>query len=138
MSPRPLSLDQAVWVSPQIDIAELEDLARSGFGTILSHRPDDEEPGQPSAEHIAAKADEAGLRFVHAPFQGYPDHAVVEATAQALADLAPDQRLLMFCRSGMRSTVAWALAMRALGRAEPDEIREAAARAGYDLSRLPL
>ena len=44
---------------------------------------------------------------------------------------------MFFCRSGMRSAAAWAMAERRAG-AEPDALREAAAAAGYDLSRLPL
>jgi uncharacterized protein (TIGR01244 family) len=44
----------------------------------------------------------------------------------------------MFCRSGTRSTFAWALAMRALDRSDAKTLRETAASAGYDLSRLPL
>ncbi|MFY7850619.1 MAG: beta-lactamase hydrolase domain-containing protein, partial [Brevundimonas sp.] len=45
--------------------------------------------------------------------------------------------VLMFCRSGTRSAVTWALAMRQAG-ADADGLRAAGARAGYDLSRMPL
>ena len=61
-----------------------------------------------------------------------------DAVRSVAAALEADEPVLMYCRSGTRSTIAWALAMRALDRAEPDAIREAAANAGYDLSRLPL
>jgi uncharacterized protein (TIGR01244 family) len=44
----------------------------------------------------------------------------------------------MYCRSGTRSAITWALAIRSLGRGEPEDLRAAAAAAGYDLSRLPL
>ncbi len=138
MSFTPRSLDPAVWVAAQIAPEAMQELAAAGFTVVVSHRPDDEEPGQPNAGAMAAAAASQGLRFIHAPVQGFPDQVAVGATAQVLSDLAPDDRVLMFCRSGTRSTVAWALAMRALNRAEPDDLRQAAANAGHDLSRLPL
>ncbi|MGV8929634.1 MAG: TIGR01244 family sulfur transferase [Brevundimonas sp.] len=132
------SLDAQTLVAAQIHPDSLAEFAKAGVVVVVSHRPDDEEPGQPRAEDVAAAAAAAGLGFVHAPVRGLPDEAAVAATAKVLASLGPDERVLMFCRSGMRSTVAWALASRSLGRGEPDEIRAAAAAAGYDLSRLSL
>ena len=84
---------------------------------------------------MSAAAVAAGLEFVHAPVSGMPGADAVKATADALEDGVP---VLMFCRSGTRSTFAWALAMRSLGRADGDTLRAAAAAAGYDISRLPL
>lgn len=112
-------------------------LVDAGFTLIVNHRPDDEEAGQPSAEAVARAADAVGLRTVHAPVRGMPDAAAVAATRNALEAMGPDDRALMFCRSGMRSTCAWALAERA-GGAEPDALRQAALTAGYDLGRVPL
>jgi 3-mercaptopyruvate sulfurtransferase SseA len=60
--------------------------------------------------------------------------AAVEAVGVILAKGDP---VLMFCRSGTRSAVTWALAMRQAG-ADADGLRAAGARAGYDLSRMPL
>lgn len=131
-------LAPGILVAPQVSPDDLGDLAGAGVKVLVSHRPDGEEPGQPSAEDMAKAAEAAGLRFVHIPVSGMPDAAAVAATVKVLDGLAADESVLMFCRSGTRSTVAWALAMRALGRGEPDELRAAAAAAGYDLSRLPL
>ena len=130
---RPLFPD--VWVAPQIDPADLPALAGQGLRRIISHRPDGEDPGQPSAAEMSAAALAAGLEFVHAPVSGMPGEDAVRVTADALEDGAP---MLMFCRSGTRSTFAWALAMRSLGRSDGDTLRAAAAAAGYDISRLPL
>ena len=71
------------------------------------------------------------------PIRGLPDEAAVAATRAVLDALGPDEAAVFFCRSGMRSAAAWAMAERRAG-AEPDALREAAAAAGYDLSRLPL
>lgn len=138
MTPTVQTLAPGILVAPQVSPESLADLAGAGVKVVVSHRPDGEEPGQPSAADMAGAAAAAGLHFIHIPVQGMPDATAVAATARMLEGLAPDESVLMFCRSGTRSTTAWALAMRALGRGEPDALRAAAATAGYDLSRLPL
>jgi len=130
-------LEEAVFASAQLPTGDLQRLADQGVTTLLSHRPDHEEPGQPTAAEMAEAAGLAGLTFVHAPIRGLPDEAAVSATARALEDAAPGRAVVMFCRSGMRSSAAWAMA-RAQQGADPDALRAAAAEAGYDLSRVPL
>lgn len=130
-------LEETVFTAPQIQVEDIPGLARDGVKVIVSHRPDDEEPGQPSAAALAAAARDAGLTFIHAPVRGMPDEAAIAATAQALEGAGPAGAALLFCRSGMRSTAAWAMA-RARQGAEPEALRAAAANAGYDLSRVPL
>ena len=51
------------------------------------------------------------------------------ATRKALDALGPDDKAVFFCRSGMRSAAAWAMAERLAG-AEPEGLRAAAAAAG--------
>ena len=133
LSPRPLST--AVWAAPQIAPEDLPEIVAMGVRRIVNNRPDGEEYGQPSSDEMEAAVRAAGLNYVHAPVMGMPGPDAVRAVAAALE---ADEPVLMYCRSGTRSTVTWALAMRALDRAEPEELREAAANAGYDLSRLPL
>jgi len=132
------TLDDQTLVAPQISPTSLPGFARTGVVVVVSHRPDDEEPGQPTAAEMADAAAAAGLRFVHIPVRGLPDAAAVTATVAVLSALGPRERALMYCRSGTRSAITWALAMRSLGRGEPEDLRAAAAAAGYDLSRLPL
>lgn len=69
--------------------------------------------------------------------QGFSDSAAIAATRAALDAMKQDDKVLFFCRSGMRSVAAWAMAGRLAG-ADPDSLREAAAAAAYDLSRVPL
>lgn len=115
----------------------MRELADAGFSHLVNHRPDEEEPGQPSADQIAAAAELSGLKVVNAPVRGLPDVDAVTATRQAIDSLGPNDKALLFCRSGMRSAAAWAMAERLRG-ADPEVLRAAAAEAGYDLSRLPL
>lgn len=109
-------------------------LAASGFARVISNRPDGEEPGQPSAAAMETAARDAGLGFVWIPVSGLPASDQVAAVAASLADGVPT---LMFCRSGMRSAAAWAMAQRLNG-ADADALRETAAAAGYDIGRVPL
>ena len=132
MSPRPLSA--TVWASPQLSPEVLPALAASGVARIISNRPDGEDPGQPTAAMMEAAAREAGMAFAWIPVSGLPGPDQVSAVAALLADGLPT---VMFCRSGMRSASAWAMAQRLAG-ADADALRHAAAEAGYDLGRVPL
>lgn len=132
MAPRPLS--PTVWASAQLSPDVMPALAASGVRRIVSNRPDAEEPGQPPAAAMEAAARDAGLDFAWIPVSGLPGPDQVAAVAGLLADEAPT---VMFCRSGMRSAAAWAMAKRLNG-ADADDLRKAAAAAGYDLGRVPL
>ena len=132
MSPRPLSA--TVWASPQLAPETLVDLAAAGIRQIISNRPDGEDPGQPTAAEMETAARTAGLSFVWIPVLGMPGPSQTEAVSGALADGLPT---VMFCRSGTRSAMVWAMAERMRG-TDADDLRAAAASAGYDLSRLPL
>lgn len=129
------SLAPGVLVSGQITTDDLTAAAARGVTRVVNNRPDDEEPGQPSSAEIGTAARDAGLDYIHAPVRGTPDAEAVAVVAAALSDGVPT---LLYCRSGMRSAAAWAMATSASGRMDPDEIRAAGTAAGYDLSRLPL
>ena len=132
MTLRPLS--PTVWVAAQLSPDVMPALAASGVVRVISNRPDGEEPGQPAAAVMEAAATDAGLAFTWIPLSGLPGPGQVAAVAGLLADGVPT---VMFCRSGMRSAAAWAMAERLNG-ADAEDLREAAAAAGYDLSRIPL
>jgi uncharacterized protein (TIGR01244 family) len=124
-----------VLVAGQIRTDDLAEAAALGVRRVVNNRPDHEEPGQPTSAEIEAAARAAGLDYVHAPARGLPDAAVVDAVEAALEDGAS---VLMFCKSGMRSSAAWALASSRSGALSRDEILTAAAAAGYSLGGLPL
>lgn len=130
-------LSSQVWAAGQLLPHDLAGLRAAGFTCLVNHRPDDEEPGQPRASEIARAGAAAGLKVVHAPARGLPDDAAVRATRDVLDALKPDDRAVFFCRSAIRSAAAWAMAERLAG-ADARVLRDAAAAAGYDLSRVPL
>lgn len=131
------AIDEGVFVAGQIHPDDLPALAAQGFAWLVNHRPDGEEPGQPSARDVSEAAESLGLTVIHAPVRGLPDAQAVAATARVLDARKPGEKVLMFCRSGMRSSAAWAM-VRVLEGVPADELRAKAAAAGYDLSRVPL
>jgi uncharacterized protein (TIGR01244 family) len=121
-------------VAPQIAPEELSAAAAAGFTTLICNRPDGEQPGQPDHEAMARAAEAAGMRFVFLPaVSGQVNEAQGRAFGEALAQA--DGPVLAYCRSGTRSTQLWALSQ--AGKRPWTEVLQAAAAAGYDLSRMP-
>lgn len=118
-------------VAPQIDESDVQAIADAGFKTIIANRPDGEGGiAQPRMGAIRTKAEALGLNFVAIPFSGAPTPDILERFGAVLAE-APSP-ILAYCRTGTRSITAWALTHGGQGMA--DEIIDAAAGAGYDLS----
>lgn len=118
-------------VAGQLRPEDMATAAAQGYTLVINNRPDGEEPGQPSAEEMAAAAKAAGLEYHYIPLRGgglTMDH--VDQTAAVLAQ--GKGPILAFCRSGMRSTTLWALASARAG-ADPQELSALAGAAGYDL-----
>ncbi|MFN9847190.1 MAG: TIGR01244 family sulfur transferase [Alphaproteobacteria bacterium] len=121
-------------VAPQISLADVAEAARLGFKTLISNRPDGEDPGQPSAREIAAAAAEAGISFYHIPIRGAPTPEQVEATSLLLQDA--EAPVLAFCRSGTRSIVTWSICQATSGAMDRGELVALGRQAGYDLSSV--
>lgn len=118
--------------APQISLADVDEAARLGFKTLISNRPDGEEPGQPTAAEFAAAATAAGLTFHHIPVRGSPTPDQVEETRLVLQDAQTP--VLAFCRSGTRSIVTWSVCQAMSGAFERGELVGLGRQAGYDLS----
>ena len=126
-------LDEALSASPQIAPEDLPAIAAQGFRSVISNRPDGEEPGQPSAEVLRHAAEAAGLAFAHVPVVGgaISDQDVADFR-EALANLP--QPVFGFCRTGTRTTTLWALAN--VASISADDLIARAKSAGYDLGAL--
>ena len=118
--------------APQISLADVAEAARQGFKTLISNRPDGEEPGQPTAAEVAAAAQAAGLVFHHIPVRGGPTPEQVEQTQAVLQDA--DLPVLAFCRSGTRSIITWSLSQASSGALSRADLVGLGHTAGYDLS----
>jgi uncharacterized protein (TIGR01244 family) len=126
-------INEHVSVSPQISPDDVAQIKAAGFTTIINNRPDGESPDQPSSATMAAAAKAAGLDYRYIPLgRDGVNPQMVEDTKAALEG-SPGP-VFCYCRSGTRSTTLWALSQ--AGKLPAQEIVEAAAHAGYDMSHL--
>lgn len=126
-------INDHVSVSGQIDPADMGAIKDAGFVAIVNNRPDAEAPDQPAGDSIAAAAKVAGLKYYAIPIgrEGVSSEMIVSAQSLLEENEGP---VLMFCRSGTRSTTLWALSQ--AGQIDPSDIISAALKAGYDMSHL--
>jgi uncharacterized protein (TIGR01244 family) len=105
---RPIADD--VCVAPQLGPEAMAAVAEAGFRSVVNNRPDFEGgPEQPTNAAIEAAARAAGLEYRYLPVSGgYQTPEQAAAMAALLAELP--HPLLMFCRSGARSTNLYRLA----------------------------
>lgn len=121
------------FVAPQLDPADMAQVAAAGITTVICNRPDIEVPPAFQADALQAAAEAVGLRFHRHPLTHQimtPDN--VEQHMRFAADaLGP---VLAYCASGTRSTVVWCLGQ--AGKMPTDAILDAARAGGYDLDAL--
>ena len=125
-------LDDTTLVSGQISPDQVPELKDEGITMIVNNRPDGEDPGQPLGADIEAAAHNAGIDYRYVPIRRGIGPADVETLQEALRDVG-DGKVLLFCRSGNRSALAWAVA-RAEEGVPREQLEQCAARAGVDLS----
>ena len=126
-------INDHVSVAPQIRPEDFASLKAMGFSSVVNNRPDGEAPDQPTTATMQAAAAAAGLDYHYIPLgRDGVSPEMVEQTRSVLEGSAGP--VLCYCRSGTRSTTLWALSQ--AGTMPADEIVEAAAHAGYDMSHL--
>ncbi|KQV48049.1 hypothetical protein ASC95_18920 [Pelomonas sp. Root1217] len=93
-----------ICAAPQLTPEAMAEAAVMGFKSVVNNRPDFEHgPDQPTSAAIQAAAEAAGLEYRHLPVAGgYQSPEEIAAFADLLAELP--RPLLVFCRSGARST----------------------------------
>ncbi len=121
------------FASPQIDPSDMAEIAEAGITLILCNRPDAEVPPSHQYEAIKAAAEAAGIKFAYQPLTHQTMTPDVIANNRAISTEL-DETVLAYCASGTRSTIAWALGQ--AGDVPADELIDAAAAAGYDLSHM--
>ena len=103
MNIRPINDEYAA--TAQIAVEDLDEISKMGFKSIVCHRPDDEDPGQPGFSEIAARAAALGIETRHIPVVGSPSVEAVREMMDALDELP--KPMLGYCRSGNRSTIIY-------------------------------
>jgi uncharacterized protein (TIGR01244 family) len=124
-------LDDKTLVAGQLAPEDLPGLKDQGVTLVVNNRPDNEDDGQPLSADLEAAALAAGLEYRHIPIRYGMGPSDVESMREAL-HATGEGKLLAFCRSGNRSTLAWAVA-RAEDGAEPEELHRCAEAAGFNL-----
>lgn len=127
-------LDDRTWVSGQIAPHEVAGLAGEGVTMLVNNRPDGEDNDQPPASDIEEAAAQAGIAYRFVPIIRGLGPADIEAMQEALRE-AGDGKLLAFCRSGMRSALAVAVARRRQG-APAEDVSRLLIDAGFDPSPI--
>ena len=124
-------LDDKTMVAGQLAPEDLAGLKEQGVTLVVNNRPDNEDDGQPLSVDLEAAARAVGLEYRHIPIRYGMGPSDVESMREAL-HATGDGKLLAFCRSGNRSTLAWAVA-RAEDGAEREELHRCAEAAGFNL-----
>lgn len=93
-----------ICAAQQLTPEAMAEAAAMGFKSVINNRPDFEHgPDQPTSAAIQAAAEAAGLQYRHLPVAGgYQSPEEIAAFAKLLEELP--RPLLVFCRSGARST----------------------------------
>ena len=124
-------LDDKTLVNGQIAPEDVPALKEIGVTLIVNNRPDGEDVGQPESDDIEAAAKAAGIDYRHVPIARGLGPSDIEAMREAM-HAAGEGKLFAFCRSGNRSTLAWAVAKSEDG-VPTEELHRQANQAGFDL-----
>ena len=114
----------------QPSVEDVAELAERGYRSIVSNRPENETEDQPSWLDLKAAAAAKNMDAIQIPVvMGQISEDQVEAFRNALEDLP--RPIAVFCRTGTRAALMWALANE--GNLTVDERIAIAAKDGYDL-----
>jgi uncharacterized protein (TIGR01244 family) len=124
------------FISDQIEIDDINDLANFGIKLIINNRPDGEEFNQISSKLLKDKAESLGIKFIDIPF------ASGTLNKQKILDFSNliknnHEKSLFYCRSGARSSIIWGLASVIYLGLDLEECMLSINNSGYDSSMLP-
>jgi len=106
---RVLELAPETYASAQLFEHDVRLAAKQGVRSIINNRSDGESMGQPASADLAKVAEELGVAFVHFPVD---PKSITTQDLEAFAKICDDleRPLLIFSRSGARSTRIWEMA----------------------------
>lgn len=126
-------LNNKLAFAPQISPDMVAELYHEGFEQVICNRPDNEEAFQPTLDSIQAEAEKLGMSVIFAPVINSQFTAeTIDKTRQALAR---DKKTLMFCRSGARCSILWAIIQTQNGKVLEETFRQLSP-IGYDIAHL--
>ncbi len=120
-------------VRPQVTAGDIRMAKANGFAAIINNRPDDEEPGQPSAADNRAVAGAEVLGYTHIPVvTGKISETQIRAFQDALSKT--EGPVLAHCKTGIRSATLYVLGEVLDGRMRKDDVAPLGTRLGLDLT----
>ena len=113
--PRISGLGPDYFVTGQIGVEDVADIAAQGFKTIVNNRPDSEGgPAQPKSSDLEAEADRHGLVYLHLPMERVAvDPRLANEFSRTLA-MSP-RPVIGFCRTGARASALYYASTRGRG-----------------------
>ena len=127
-------LDDRTLVDGQIAPGDVAELHAMGVTMIVNNRPDGEDAGQPTSDEIEAAATALGIEYRHVPIARGMGPSDIEAMRDAM-HAAGTGKIFAYCRSGNRSTLAWAVAKNEDG-VSREELERCAEGAGFTLGPI--
>lgn len=125
-------LDDTIFVSPQIQLSDIDHITKMGIKTVICHRPEHElSPAEPNFVTLQAVLTKHGIDMIYQPIQQVST-LDIEQLDGFLTNC--EHPVLMYCRSGTRSALLWALRETMVNQRDRAEVLAAAGAAGYDLS----
>jgi len=130
-----MQLSPGLTAAGALSADNIEALAESGVKTIVNNRPDNEDPGQLSADEARKLCAAHGVAYHHIPFVNATlTKAEIDAFEKVL--MSGSHPMVAHCRSGTRSTMIWALTRTRQGD-DPAALVALGAKNGVDISALP-
>lgn len=128
-------LNEQLAFAGQLYPDDLKTIAEQGYQVLICHRPDGEEDEQPMIGELTQAAEQQGITVIYSPvINAQFSQGVLNATQKGLQAC---KKTLLFCRSGRRSCIVWAMLQ--IQQGEPiDKVLEQTAAVGYNLSDIPL
>jgi len=125
-------LEHGFAIADAVAPADLDEIARRGFRTVICNRRPGEADDHPDDRQLRERAAELGLAWRCVPVTpGDYGEADIAAFSQALDELpAP---ILAFCKTGKRAVHLWAHARSREAGCDIPRLLEAARAAGHDL-----
>ena len=124
------------YISGQIDLSDIEELANYGVKLIISNRPDNEELNQVSSKLLREKSENLGVKFFDIPFaSGTLDKQKIIDFSNLIKN--GNEKALFYCRSGARSAIIWGLASVLYLEEDLKQCMGYIENIGYDASMLP-
>ncbi len=129
-------LDENTYAAPQLFVEDLVRLQSLGIKTIVCHRPDGEGGiEQPDHQLIEAQAEALGMVLIYQPISEISMPEIEQFYDHQQQAEAP---MVLYCKSGMRSTMLWAAATILIDGQPRESVIQQAVNAGYPLQQFLL